>query len=78
VIAPEAATAILKRAPADVAAVASELRVSPHELLEDGVVAGIAGDEPADERSHAPTHPDPVTVASSRGRVADKEIPNAR
>ena len=46
-IAPEAATAILKRAPADVPAVASDLRISPRELLELGVVAGIAGDEPA-------------------------------
>jgi acetyl-CoA carboxylase carboxyl transferase subunit beta len=77
VIAPEAATAILKRTPADVPDVASELRISLHELLGLGVVAGIARDEPADGRSHTPTHPDPDSLASSPGRVADKEMPNA-
>jgi acetyl-CoA carboxylase carboxyl transferase subunit beta len=54
VIAPEAATAILKRAPADVPAVASDLRISPRDLLELGVVAGIAGDATVEEPAHLP------------------------
>jgi len=66
VIAPEAATAILKRAPVDVAAVASELRISPRELLE----LGIAGGEPAAGV--------PVTAATSPRPVERKEIPHAR
>ncbi len=47
VIAPEAATAILKRDPSDVPLVARDLRVSPAELLSLGVVRGIAGEQPA-------------------------------
>jgi acetyl-CoA carboxylase alpha subunit len=70
VIAPEAATAILKRAPADVPAVASDLRISPRELLELGVVAGIAGDEPVEE-------PAPGAASSPRP-VESKEVSNAR
>ena len=46
VTAPEGATAILKRDPSDVPRVACDLRISPAELLELGVVAGIAGAEP--------------------------------
>jgi acetyl-CoA carboxylase carboxyltransferase component len=43
VIAPELAAGILKRAPEDVPALAGELRLRPHELLELGVVDGVAG-----------------------------------
>jgi len=43
VIAPELAAGILKRAPEDVPDLAGQLRVRPHELLELGVVDGIAG-----------------------------------
>jgi acetyl-CoA carboxylase carboxyl transferase subunit beta len=46
VTAPEVATEILKRDRAEVPRVACDLRVSPADLLELGVVAGIAGDEP--------------------------------
>lgn len=42
VIAPELAAGILKRAPEDVPTLAGELRLRPHELLELGVVDGIA------------------------------------
>ncbi len=42
VIAPELAAAILKRAPAEVPALAGQLKLRPAELLELGVVAGIA------------------------------------
>jgi acetyl-CoA carboxylase carboxyl transferase subunit beta len=63
VIAPEAATAILKRAPSDVPAVASALRVSPRELLELHVVTGIAGDEPVEVPSRSAT-PWPAQSAS--------------
>ncbi|HEX6356242.1 carboxyl transferase domain-containing protein [Actinophytocola sp.] len=42
VIAPELAAGILKRAPDDVPALAGQLRLRPHDLLELGVVDGIA------------------------------------
>jgi hypothetical protein len=42
VIAPEAATAILKQDPADVPAVATQQRLRPQDLVELGVVRGIA------------------------------------
>jgi acyl-CoA carboxylase subunit beta len=42
VIAPELAAGILKRAPAEVPALAGQLRLRPRELLELGVVDGIA------------------------------------
>jgi acetyl-CoA carboxylase carboxyl transferase subunit beta len=42
VIAPEAATAILKQDPADVPAVAAQQRLRPQDLVELGVVRGIA------------------------------------
>lgn len=42
VIAPELAAGILKRAPEDVPTLAGALRLRPHELLELGVVDGIA------------------------------------
>ena len=42
VIAPELAAAILKRDPAQVPALAGQLRLRPEELLELGVVRGIA------------------------------------
>ncbi|HEV7646528.1 MAG TPA: carboxyl transferase domain-containing protein [Actinophytocola sp.] len=42
VIAPELAAAILKRDPAEVPALAGQLKLRPEELLELGVVAGIA------------------------------------
>jgi acyl-CoA carboxylase subunit beta len=42
VIAPELAAGILKRAPDTVPALAGELRLRPHELLELGVVDGVA------------------------------------
>lgn len=42
VIAPELAAGILKRAPESVPALAGQLRLRPHELLELGVVDGIA------------------------------------
>jgi acyl-CoA carboxylase subunit beta len=44
VIAPEAATAILKRPPDETAAVAGHLRLRPQDLVELGVVRGVAGD----------------------------------
>jgi acetyl-CoA carboxylase carboxyl transferase subunit beta len=43
VIAPELAASILKRPPEDVRALAGQLRLRPHELLELGVVDGVAG-----------------------------------
>jgi acetyl-CoA carboxylase carboxyl transferase subunit beta len=43
VIAPELAAGILKRSPAEVPALANRLRLRPRELLELGVVHGIAG-----------------------------------
>lgn len=42
VIAPEAATAILKRPPADTAAIAGQLRLRPQDLVELGIARGIA------------------------------------
>jgi acetyl-CoA carboxylase carboxyl transferase subunit beta len=42
VIAPEAATAILKQPPSEVAAVADRLRLRPQDLVELGIVRGIA------------------------------------
>jgi acyl-CoA carboxylase subunit beta len=42
VIAPELATAILKRSPADVPATADQLRLRPEDLLKLGIVQGIA------------------------------------
>jgi acetyl-CoA carboxylase carboxyl transferase subunit beta len=42
VIAPELAAGILKRTVESVPALAGELRLRPHELLELGVVDGIA------------------------------------
>lgn len=42
VIAPELAAGILKRAPEEVPTLARELRLRPHELLELGVVDGVA------------------------------------
>jgi acetyl-CoA carboxylase carboxyl transferase subunit beta len=42
VIAPELAASILKRPPEDVRTLAGQLRLRPHELLELGVVDGIA------------------------------------
>jgi acetyl-CoA carboxylase carboxyl transferase subunit beta len=42
VIAPEAATAILKHDPADAPAIAAQLRLRPQDLVELGVVRGIA------------------------------------
>jgi acetyl-CoA carboxylase beta subunit len=41
VIAPEAATAILKRAPDDAPAIAAHQRLRPHELVELGIARGI-------------------------------------
>jgi hypothetical protein len=52
---------LVGRAPA----VASDLRVSARQLLELGIVARIAGNEPVDEPSPAPTRCDRVTVAAS-------------
>lgn len=46
VIAPELAASILKRPPEDVRALAGQLRLRPHELLELGVVDGVAGHSP--------------------------------
>ncbi|WP_455359359.1 carboxyl transferase domain-containing protein [Streptomyces sp. SYSU K21746] len=43
VIAPEAAAAILKRAPADAPATADQLRLRPQDLVELGVARGIVG-----------------------------------
>ncbi|MEU2059138.1 carboxyl transferase domain-containing protein [Streptomyces sp. NPDC013455] len=43
VIAPELAAAILKRPPEEVAATAGQLRIRPQDLVELGVVRGIAG-----------------------------------
>ncbi|MFJ4961072.1 carboxyl transferase domain-containing protein [Streptomyces sp. NPDC088729] len=43
VIAPEAATAILKRAPSETAATADQLRLRPQDLLDLGVVRSIVG-----------------------------------
>jgi acyl-CoA carboxylase subunit beta len=43
VIAPESATAILKRPPGDVPTVANQLRLAPEDLRELGVVRGILG-----------------------------------
>jgi hypothetical protein len=66
------------RAPADAPGVAPDLRVSPRQLLELGVVARIAGHAPDDEPSPAPHV---VTGSRSRRhpeRYADKEIANAR
>jgi hypothetical protein len=57
------------RAPADAPAVASDLGVSPRQLLELGVVAGIAGNAPGYEPSPAPTRCDRVTVAASSRTV---------
>jgi acetyl-CoA carboxylase carboxyl transferase subunit beta len=42
VIGPQAATAILKRPEEDVPAVADQLKLRPQDLLELGLVAGIA------------------------------------
>jgi acyl-CoA carboxylase subunit beta len=42
VIAPEAAAAILKRPPADAPEIAGQLRLRPHDLVELGIVRGIA------------------------------------
>jgi hypothetical protein len=53
------------RAPADAPAVASDLSVSPRQLLELGVVARIVGNAPVDEPSPAPTRCDRATVAAS-------------
>jgi acetyl-CoA carboxylase carboxyl transferase subunit beta len=44
IIAPEAATAILKRRPSEVATIADHLRLRPQDLVDLGVVSGIAGD----------------------------------
>ncbi|SHF02865.1 carboxyl transferase domain-containing protein [Streptoalloteichus hindustanus] len=55
VIAPEAATAILKREPEDVARTADQLRLRPQDLLALGIVHGIAGQ-----------HPTPVRPAAER------------
>jgi hypothetical protein len=69
---------LVGRAPPDAPAVASDLRVSPRQLLELGVVAGIAGNEAGYEPSPAPHV---VTGSRSRRhpeRYADKEIANAR
>ena len=41
VIAPEAATAILKRPPADAPAVAAQQRLRPQDLVELGIARGI-------------------------------------
>ncbi|PWU55508.1 acetyl-CoA carboxylase [Micromonospora globispora] len=43
VIAPHAAAAILKRDETDVPALAAQFRLRPQDLLEDGMVSGIAG-----------------------------------
>ena len=81
VIAPEAATAILKRHPAEVPVTAEHLRLRPQDLLELGIVQGIAqplppGAGPADERAaglpaarrkSAATHAI-ETVPTGRGR----------
>lgn len=48
VTAPELATAILKRAPGDVADVADNLRLAPADLVELGVVRGIVGGMPGE------------------------------
>ena len=45
VIAPEAATAILKRAPAEAPQTADRLRLRPQDLVELGIAHGIAGAE---------------------------------
>jgi acetyl-CoA carboxylase carboxyl transferase subunit beta len=45
VIVPEAATAILKREPAEAPQTAERLRLRPQDLLELGIVHGIAGAE---------------------------------
>ena len=42
VIAPDAATAILKRAPADTPSIAGQLRLRPQDLVELGIARGIA------------------------------------
>jgi hypothetical protein len=54
VTSPEGATAILKRDAFDVPRVARALRVTPADLLELGVVAGIARDEPVSLGAPAP------------------------
>jgi acetyl-CoA carboxylase carboxyl transferase subunit beta len=60
VIAPEAATAILKRPPEEAPAVAAQQRLRPQELVELGVARGIA--RPAD--------PAPSPAAGASGRSA--------
>jgi acyl-CoA carboxylase subunit beta len=65
VTSPERATAILKRDAPDVPHVARELRVSPADLLELGVVAGIARDEPVSLGAPAP---DCFVVRTRHGR----------
>lgn len=58
VIAPELAAAILKRPPEEVEPTADQLRVRPQDLVELGVVRGIAGHPPA--RATAPPAPPPA------------------
>ncbi|MHC3472125.1 carboxyl transferase domain-containing protein [Streptomyces sp. 7R007] len=55
VIAPELAAAILKRPPTQVEATADQLRVRPQDLVELGVIRGIAGAAPlSDGAPHRP------------------------
>ncbi|WP_190156200.1 carboxyl transferase domain-containing protein [Streptomyces litmocidini] len=51
VIAPEAAAAILKRAPEEAAATADRLRLRPQDLVDLGVVRGVVGPPPGRPRS---------------------------
>ncbi|MFF9477036.1 carboxyl transferase domain-containing protein [Streptomyces roseolus] len=53
VIAPELATAILKRAPEDADAAADDLRLRPEDLVALGVVRGVVGARPTAERGAA-------------------------
>jgi acetyl-CoA carboxylase carboxyl transferase subunit beta len=65
VTSPEGATAILKRDASDVPRVARELHISPADLLELGVVAGIAGEEP-------------VLLGAPRSRYAEDVEPSPK
>ena len=66
VIAPEAAAAILRRDDGEVPAIAAQLRLRPQDLVQEGLVDGIAGARPSTP-GRVPSPP-PPTSATALGK----------